>query len=89
MLYNKITSILQFELPLLKQKKNYGDTPETEHVSLFWKVNDMFTFQNVGFTNTVGDNKFLACADCDAGPIGYYDIQSKKSYIALSRVHHA
>lgn len=49
----------------------------------------MFTFQNVGFTNTVGENKYLTCADCDAGPIGYYNIPSKKSYIALSRVQHA
>lgn len=48
----------------------------------------MFTFQNVSFTNTVGNTKFLACADCEAGPIGYYDIESKKSYIALCRVQH-
>lgn len=48
----------------------------------------MFTFQNVGFTNSVGNNKFLTCADCEAGPIGYYDIDSKKSYIALCRVQH-
>lgn len=48
----------------------------------------MFTFQNVGFSHTVGNNKYLACADCEAGPIGYHDVANKKSYVALSRVQH-
>lgn len=63
--------------------------PETESVSLFWAVKDMFTFQNVGFSNTVGNNKYLTCADCEAGPIGYHDIPTKISYVALSRVLHS
>lgn len=47
------------------------------------------TFYNVGFSNTVGSTKYLTCADCETGPIGYYDIPSKISYVALSRVLHA
>ncbi|KAJ8971155.1 hypothetical protein NQ314_000853 [Rhamnusium bicolor] len=78
----------EFQLPLIKQSKISELNPETENVSLFWAVSDMFTFQNVGFSNTVGDNKYLSCADCEAGPIGYHDIPSKISYVALSRVHH-
>lgn len=72
----------------MKQKKSNESSPETETISCFWTVPDMFTFQNVGFSNTVGDNKYLTCADCEAGPIGYHDIPSKKSYVALSRVEH-
>lgn len=70
--------------------KQTGGTnhPETEELSLFWMVTDMLMFENVGFSNTVGNNKYLTCADCEAGPIGYYDLSSKKSYVALSRVKH-
>ncbi|XP_057657071.1 guanine nucleotide exchange factor MSS4 homolog isoform X2 [Diorhabda carinulata] len=78
-----------FELPLMKQSKNTERDPETEPVSLFWSVNDMFTFQNVGFSNTVGIIKYLTCADCEAGPIGYHDLSNKKSFVALSRVLHS
>ena len=31
----------------------------------------MFDFDNVGFSKTVDDCKFLTCADCEIGPIGY------------------
>ena len=30
--------------------------------------------------------KYLSCADCDLGPIGYHDLNTKFSYVALSRV---
>lgn len=79
--------ILQFELPLIAQKQG-ADTPETETISLFWVVNDMYVFENVGFSKTVGNTKYLTCADCEAGPIGYYDLTTKKSYVALTRVLH-
>lgn len=48
----------------------------------------MYTFQNVGFSKNVGANKFLICADCDMGPIGWFDSSSKECYVALSRVKH-
>ena len=79
--------VLQFELPHITQKKNTSSI-ETEKLLSFWIVNDMYTFHNVGFSNTVGNMKYLICADCDAGPIGYHDTTSKKSYVALSRVIH-
>lgn len=72
----------------MEQKKSAGVHVESEKVNLFWVVNDMFTFQNVGFSNTVDNTKYLICADCDAGPIGYHDILSKISYVALTRVDH-
>ncbi|CAG9766112.1 unnamed protein product [Ceutorhynchus assimilis] len=78
----------EFDLPLITQTKNNDANPETEHTSLFWVVKDMFTFYNVGFSNAVGNTKFLTCADCEAGPIGYHDIPTKISYVALTRVSH-
>jgi len=54
----------------------------------FWKVADLFSFENVGFSNSVGDRKFLICADCEIGPIGYQDLHTKYSYVAISRVRH-
>lgn len=48
----------------------------------------MYTFENIGFSNTVGNIKYLACADCELGPIGYYDTDTKVSYVALARVTH-
>ena len=43
----------------------------------FYRVEDMFDFDNLGFTNTVGNRKFLSCADCDLGPLGYHDLTTK------------
>ena len=50
----------------------------------FYRVEDMFDFDNVGFTNTVGTTKYLSCADCDVGPIGYHDLTTKMRYQTLS-----
>ncbi|XP_027521543.1 guanine nucleotide exchange factor MSS4 [Corapipo altera] len=52
-----------------------------------WLVRDMFSFENVGFTRDVGNVKFLVCADCEAGPIGWHCLDDKDSfYVALERV---
>lgn len=75
----------QFDLPVPQAK---SATSETEPLKEFWTVADMFTFENVGFSHTVDSVKFLVCADCELGPIGYHDIPTKKSYIALARVKH-
>ncbi|ENN78085.1 hypothetical protein D910_04883 [Dendroctonus ponderosae] len=75
-------------LPLIRQTKTTEENPDTETTSVFWAVKDMFTFQNVGFSNTVGNTKYLTCADCEAGPIGFHDIPTKMSFVALSRVSH-
>ena len=52
----------------------------------WFEVGDMFQFDNVGFTKTVSNTKYLSCADCDLGPIGYHNIETKISYVAVSRV---
>lgn len=49
----------------------------------------MFDFENVGFSMTVESIKYLACADCERGPIGWHDITDKtRFYIAVERVEH-
>ncbi|XP_030748198.1 guanine nucleotide exchange factor MSS4 homolog isoform X1 [Sitophilus oryzae] len=81
--------IIIYKLPHIRQTKGSESDPETEDIIHFWAVEDMMTFYNVGFSNTVGNTKYLTCADCEAGPIGYHDIPSKMSYVALSRVLHS
>ena len=71
-------------------KKNVESQPdEGESLKDYWMVEDMYTFDNVGFTNSVGTVKYLICADCEIGPIGWHDTNNKKRfYIALDRVKH-
>ena len=56
----------------------------------FWSVTDMFAFENVGFCNTINDIKYLACADCEVGPIGAHLMSNKNMfYISPLRVKHS
>ena len=74
-------------LPFMHKKSENQAPTDGETVTDFWVVDDMFTFDNVGFSNTVGTTKFLICADCEIGPVGYHDITNQKAfYIALDRV---
>ncbi|CAO1355102.1 unnamed protein product [Diamesa hyperborea] len=81
---------IDFKLPLMHQKqtKTATDELESEEYKEFWIIDDMFTFENIGFSNQVGNYKYLICADCEMGPVGYHDIETKKCYIALKRVKH-
>ena len=66
-----------------------GGGPEGDLLQEHWLVEDMFTFENVGFTKDVGNIKFLVCADCEVGPIGWHCLDDKDSfYVALDRVSH-
>ena len=49
-----------------------------EKITQWYRVDDMFDFDNVGFSKTVDDCKFLTCADCEIGPIGYQGHNSIK-----------
>lgn len=62
-------------------------TPE-ESVKEYFHVKNMYTFENIGFTHAVNDLKYLTCADCETGPLGYFEIGTTHSYLALSRVTH-
>ncbi|XP_068625153.1 guanine nucleotide exchange factor MSS4 homolog [Battus philenor] len=76
------------DLPLMQQEKGKEGEIQSEKTSQFYHVENMYTFENIGFTHTVANHKYLSCADCDAGPVGYYDMDTKHSYVALSRVEH-
>ncbi|KAG4076221.1 hypothetical protein HA402_014770 [Bradysia odoriphaga] len=84
----------EFSLPLMHQKKKPTQSQpqpqemETENLKHFWRVKDMFTFENIGFSNTVETAKYLICADCEMGPVGYQLIGSKECFVALKRVKH-
>ncbi|XP_076358310.1 RAB interacting factor STRAT [Tachypleus tridentatus] len=78
------TNIEQF-LPFMYQETS-SSAPDGETVKQFWCVDDIYSFENVGFSSTVGKIKYLTCADCEIGPIGWHDLLSKKSYIAPNRV---
>ncbi|KAI9486667.1 MAG: Mss4-like protein [Benjaminiella poitrasii] len=47
----------------------------------FWHVSNMMDFENVGFSTTIGTTKYLSCADCDLGPIGYHDTTNPKEFV--------
>ncbi|GBP20905.1 Guanine nucleotide exchange factor MSS4 homolog [Eumeta japonica] len=59
----------EMDLPLMKQDNSRKEGVETEPVNEFWHVENMYTFENIGFTHTVDNYKYLSCADCDAGPV--------------------
>jgi hypothetical protein len=43
----------------------------------FWLLTDVFAFENIGFSKTVHETiKFLSCADCEVGPIGFQELNS-------------
>ncbi|XP_065075772.1 guanine nucleotide exchange factor MSS4 homolog [Ochlerotatus camptorhynchus] len=85
----------EFDLPEPQQKRRQSSDPvgepapfTCEKLKHFWVVSDMFTFENIGFSHTVDKTKYLICADCEIGPVGYHDLQTKRCYIALQRVKH-
>jgi hypothetical protein len=44
----------------------------------FWVVDDMYHFDNMAFSRTVGARKFLCCPDCEFGPLGYREITAQQ-----------
>ena len=76
-------------LPHIKKKSEDQKPEDGETLTDFWVVNDMYSFDNVGFSKTVGTVKYLTCADCEIGPIGFHDTEVKDEfYIAVDRVQH-
>ncbi|XP_036957027.1 guanine nucleotide exchange factor MSS4 isoform X1 [Acanthopagrus latus] len=80
-------------LPSMRKKSGLSSTEgsvDGDTLTAHWFVDDMYTFENVGFTKDVGNIKYLICADCEIGPIGWHCLDDKKSfYVAVERVNHA
>ncbi|XP_029990732.1 guanine nucleotide exchange factor MSS4 [Sphaeramia orbicularis] len=80
-------------LPSMRKKSGLSSTEgsvDGDTLNAHWLVPDMYDFENVGFTNNVGRIKYLICADCEIGPIGWHCLDDKRSfYVALERVTHS
>lgn len=76
-----------YALPLCRQKKD-GVAVEKEHIEEWWCIEKMLDFDNIGFTHASEGVKYLICADCEVGPVGYLSLESHYHYIALSRITH-
>ncbi|CAO3587994.1 unnamed protein product [Absidia cylindrospora] len=84
--YNAMLSLPETTLPsnaLINQDK---DKDEMQ----FWCLADMMDFDNVGFSKTIGTVKYLSCADCNLGPIGYHDTASdpKEYLVSIQRARY-
>ena len=63
--------------------------PEEEVIKNFWRLGSLMSFENIGVSHIKDNTKFLSCADCEVGPIGWHDINDKtKFYIAAERVRY-
>ncbi|KAI8610926.1 Mss4-like protein [Chytriomyces sp. MP71] len=53
-----------------------------------WRVADMMRFENIAFSHVLSDSghRMLACADCEAGPIGFQPKGEKMCFIIPDRV---
>ncbi|KAM9859567.1 guanine nucleotide exchange factor MSS4 isoform 1-T2 [Aulostomus maculatus] len=80
-------------LPSMRKKSGLSaaeGSVDSDTLTAHWLVDDVYTFENVGFTKDVGRIKYLICADCEIGPIGWHCLDDKKSfYVAVERVNHA
>ena len=77
------------DLPRAEASAEEGES-NAEHLVEFWFLKDMFDFHNIGFSRpkTEGSTiKYLSCADCELGPLGYHDTAIPKAmYLAPRRV---
>ncbi|EDV31257.1 uncharacterized protein Dana_GF14634 [Drosophila ananassae] len=79
----------EVDVPLMMQKQDRtAEDLNTESLKHFWLVKDMMTFENIGFSHSVNGKKFLVCADCERGPVGYHDLTTQHCFLALKRVLH-
>lgn len=75
-----------FNLPLCRQKKNIKEV-EKETLSEWWSVKKAYDFENIGFTHDASDGiKYLVCADCEVGPVGFLCPETNCHFIACKRV---
>ncbi|RNA16152.1 ATP-dependent RNA helicase DDX54 [Brachionus plicatilis] len=75
-------------IPSLRQKRELASPNDAEFELLnnFWLVKDAFSFENIGFTNTVQNKKYLICADCEIGPLGVQNLETPNEfYLSVDR----
>jgi hypothetical protein len=69
-------------------RKRDEENVKRELINDYWLVEEINGFENIGVSHKVENVKYLACADCERGPIGWHDLSTFRSYIALCRVKH-
>ncbi|KAL1243038.1 Guanine nucleotide exchange factor [Trichinella spiralis] len=52
----------------------------------FVRVDDIYDFENIGFSRNSNGVQYLLCAACEIGPLGFHDLTTKLSYVAVQRV---
>lgn len=66
---------------------NKGNEEQIDELNnTLWCVEDIFKFENMGFSHTVNEFKYLCCADCESGPVGWHNIQSKYTFVCPNKV---
>lgn len=75
----------------MTEKYRIGSDPAGDTLTRFWLLTDMFHFENVGFSKTIEEKvKYLICADCERGPIGWHDLTNRTEFfLAAERVHYS
>ncbi|VDK60977.1 unnamed protein product [Onchocerca ochengi] len=74
-----------FSLPFCRQAKD-STSISAEVINSWWQVERMFDFENIGFTHARDGVKYLICANCDDGPVGYLCPVTKAHFVAVCRV---
>lgn len=83
------------EFPLASSSSSTSNEERQQQQQDCWLVTSPLTFENIGFTKGVLSNssqaiaslpegasiRYLACADCDCGPLGWH-VESKGSDLA-------
>ena len=76
--------------PTAKGSQSGEGEPDGEKLTKHWLVADLMDFENIGFTYVQGTIRYLACADCEVGPIGWHDVTNKKEYyLTATRVQYS
>ncbi|XP_015791245.1 guanine nucleotide exchange factor MSS4 homolog [Tetranychus urticae] len=74
----------KIELPVVATRKDEDCVKEVLNNHLL--VESIYTYENMGFSNTVEGVKYLVCAECEYGPVGCMNNNEKTSFLSLDRV---
>ena len=66
------------EMPSIFKNK---DPEVTNNNRWFWLATDIFTFENIGLTNAADNKKYLICADCELGPLGFQLLDKPNEFL--------
>lgn len=83
----QIKIIVKFQVPPFLKKCTTGDI-QHDSFKYCWQVQDCYGFENISVTLGVENMKLLFCCDCDKGPVGYQDLDTKLCYVGISTVAH-